>query len=221
MAIVRLFVATTLMLVAVAPLARGCDVALVLTIDVSGSINADEYRLQMDGLAAALQDGAVADALVSAKAHVAVIQWSGASRQEVTVPWVNLRTQSDVDALATRVQDAERPWQHFSTAIGDMLTVAGNLLESTPCKRKVIDISGDGFSNEGIEPSIMRDALVARGVDINALAILNATAPLLEAYFRSQVIGGPNAFVYTATGYQDYPRAIRRKLLDEITEPVS
>ena len=216
-----LYPALTLVLFLAALPARGCDVALALTIDVSGSINADEYRLQMEGLAAALEDGAVVDALVGAKARVAVIQWSGSSRQEVTVPWTDLLRPGDVAVLAAQVRAAERPWQHFSTAIGDMLTIAGTMMETVDCKRKVIDISGDGFSNEGIEPSVMRDALVARGVDINALAIVNATAPLLADYFRDHVIGGPNAFVYTATGFSDYPRAIRRKLLDEVTEPVS
>lgn len=201
--------------------ARACDVALVLTIDVSGSIDPDEYRLQMDGLADALIDPTVADALISARARIAVVQWSGASRQEVTIPWTSIGGISDLQAMSATVRNAVRPWRHFSTAIGDALRVAEALLDGQPCKRHVIDVSGDGSSNEGQPPTIARDRLAAKGVNINALAILGAAEEDLVEYYREQVIAGPRAFVYSATGYEDYPRAIRRKLLDEVTDPVS
>jgi len=201
--------------------ANACDVALALTVDVSGSIDNNEYRLQMTGLAHALDDPAVADALVAAKAKVAVVLWSGASRQEVTIGWRDMSSVADVETLAADVRTIERPWRHFSTAIGEMLQVSYQLLNEVSCKRQVIDVSGDGVSNEGQEPDGMRDALVDRGVRINGLAILGATGDDLVKYFRDHVIGGPNAFVYSATGYDDYPRAIKRKLLDEVTEPVS
>ena len=141
--------------------ARACDVALALTVDVSGSIDPGEYRLQMDGLAEALADPTVAEALVLAKAHVALFQWSGASRQDLTINWVAVQSFEDVDTLAAKVRAAKRPWRHFSTAIGEILRVAGNALESVPCKRRVIDVSGDGKSNEGPVPSEVRDRLVA------------------------------------------------------------
>lgn len=201
--------------------ARACDVALALTVDVSGSINPEEFRLQMDGLAGALRDSSVADALVKAQAQVSVILWSGASRQEITVPWRKMGNLADVDALALTVATAERPWRHFSTAIGEMLAITAPLFNEVACKRKVIDVSGDGVSNEGQIPDPLRDTLVANGIRINALAILGASGEDLVQYFTNHVIGGHNAFVYSATGYEDYPRAIRRKLLDEVTEPVS
>lgn len=198
-----------------------CDVALLLTVDVSGSINANEYRLQMDGLAQALDDSAVAEALVRAQAQVALFQWSGSSRQELTIPWRQMTDFDAVEALVDTVRQAKRPWRHFSTAIGDMLIAATPLMEQVDCKRYVIDVSGDGVSNEGSEPDEPRNTLVVAGVRINALAILGATDDDLAGYFHRHVIGGLNAFVYEATGYEDYPRAIRRKLLDEITEPIS
>ena len=200
---------------------RACDVALVLTIDVSGSIDPDEYRLQMDGLADALVDPTVADALIEARARLAVVQWSGASRQEVTVPWMQIRSPDDLRTLSATVRSAVRPWRHFSTAIGDALSVAEALLEGQACARRVIDVSGDGASNEGVPPTIVRDRLAANGINVNALAILGAAEENLVEYYRDQVITGPRAFVYSATGYDDYPRAIRRKLLDEVTDPVS
>lgn len=201
--------------------ARACDVGLALTVDVSGSIDANEYDLQMQGLASALRDSSVADALVAAKAQVAVVLWSGQSRQDVTFPWRAMTGLEDVEQLAKDVAGAERPWRHFSTAIGEMLAVTGPLFDEISCKRNVIDVSGDGSSNEGREPDGVRDALVARGIRINALAILGASGEDLVAYYRDHVIGGENAFVYSAASYSDYPRAIRRKLLDEVTEPVS
>lgn len=201
--------------------ASACDVALALTVDVSGSIDTKEFDLQMSGLAQALDDAAVADALVGAKAKLALVLWSGASRQEITIDWRDMSGLADVEAFAADVRSAQRPWRHFSTAIGEMLQVTSNLLQQVSCKHKVIDVSGDGVSNEGRVPDGVRDALVAQGVRINGLAILGATGEDLVKYFRNHVIGGPNAFVYSATGYEDYPRAIRRKLLDEVTEPVS
>ena len=215
----RLIVAAAMLLAS--SQAQACDVALALTVDVSGSIDNNEYRLQMTGLAQALDDSAVADALVAAQAKVTLVLWSGASRQENSIGWRDMKSIADVEQLAADVRQIERPWRHFSTAIGEMLQVSYGLLEQVSCTRKVIDVSGDGISNEGQDPDGMRDALVARGVRINGLAILGATGDDLVQYFRDHVIGGENAFVYSATGYDDYPRAIRRKLLDEVTEPVS
>jgi Ca-activated chloride channel family protein len=210
-----------LILALLASPAQACKVALALTIDVSGSISPAEYRLQMNGLASALEDPTVADALIAAKAHVTTIHWSGASRQMVTIPWVEITAQADVDALASSVRTIERPWRNFSTAIGQMLEITGPLFNDRPCERFVIDVSGDGVSNEGNAPDTIRDHLVARGIQINALAILGESSDDLPSYFRTHVIGGAGAFVYVAESFDDYPRAIRRKLLDEISEPVS
>ena len=201
--------------------AEACDVALALTVDVSGSISPQEYDLQMNGLARALDDTSVADALVSAQAQVAVILWSGASRQEISIEWRQMNSLDDIENLSAQVRQIERPWRHFSTAIGEMLAITGPLFDQVACKRNVIDVSGDGISNEGEIPDQVRDRLVANGIHINALAILGASDEDLVQYYTSHVIGGENAFVYSAQDYEDYPRAIRRKLLDEITEPVS
>ncbi len=198
-----------------------CDIALMLTVDVSGSIDAREYRLQMDGMAAALEDSSIADALVAAKAKVSVVQWSGSSRQEISVDWRQMNTLSDVEILVRDVKKLKRPWRHFSTAIGDMLIQVGPMFDGVGCKQSVIDVSGDGISNEGHAPDEPRDALVVKGIRINALAILGATDQDLTQYYRKHVIGGLNSFVYEAANYEDYPETIRRKLLDEITEPVS
>ncbi len=201
--------------------ALSCDLALVLAVDVSGSVDASEYRIQMEGLATALQDSIVADALVDQKATVSLIQWSGSSRQEQTVPWTRIASLADVAALAQRISDAPRKWRNFSTAIGEALALAIRDLDDVPlCRRKVIDVSGDGVSNEGTAPQDMRDELRAMGIVVNALAI-ETDGDDLTAYFYENVIEGEGAFVITANGFADYPEQIRRKLQRETTKQVS
>lgn len=193
-----------------------CDLALVLAVDVSGSVDAGEYRVQMDGLAAGLRDGVVSEALVKARAQVMLMQWSGETRQDVTLPWAQLRSFSDVEALARRIEQAPRPWRNYSTAVGEALFLALDQFSEVPqCKRRVIDISGDGFSNEGVEPREAHGALAGAGVTVNAIAI-EQSEPDLTAYFFENVIRGEGAFVVTAASFDDYPSRIRRKLVREV-----
>ena len=201
--------------------AAACEVALVLAIDVSGSVDPNEFRLQMDGLAAALADSTVRDAMIEANAKIAVMQWSGTSRQAVDVPWTTMDSHEDIDRLADAVKTAPRAFRHFSTAIGDALSRAAALLGEVAgrCDRLVVDVSGDGLSNEGRPVERMRDALVRGGVVVNGLAI-ETSEPGLTEYFTRSVIGGGGAFVITAKTFEDYPRAIRRKLLRELTDHV-
>ncbi len=204
-----------------APASKACELALVLAIDISGSVDQQEYRIQMDGLAAALNDPTVQDALIDSKAQIAVLHWTGASRQVLISNWRQMLDRTDVVEIGEIVSKAPREYRHFSTAIGDALIVSADLLGQIgqACERKVIDVSGDGPSNEGADVSDVRDSLVRGGVQINGLAIETSDDELSE-YYRTKVIGGPGAFVLTAKTFEDYPRAIRRKLLREITKPV-
>ncbi|KII14448.1 MULTISPECIES: DUF1194 domain-containing protein [Phaeobacter] len=198
--------------------ARACDLALVLAVDVSGSVDVEEYRTQMEGLAAALQDGVVAEALVRAQARIALIQWSGSGRQEVTISWRHASDFRSLDQLAADIAAAPRPWRNYATGIGEALQLAIEQFQTVPgCRRRVIDVSGDGLSNEGVEPAAVRGALGAAGVTVNALAI-EESEPDLTAYFFEQVIFGADAFVQTAAGFEDYPQAIRKKLLREVAQ---
>lgn len=195
-----------------------CEVALVLAVDVSGSVDAEEYDIQMQGLALALRDGAVAEALVSARAQVALVQWTGSSRQQVTLPWREITSFADSRTLADEIAAVPRAWRHFSTAIGEALRVSAALFEQAPdCARHVIDLSGDGYSNEGPNPADIKPLLAARGIIVNALAIEGAEDDL-TGYFFESVIHGPGAFVATANGYAEYPDRIRQKLLRELVE---
>ena len=199
--------------------ALACDVALVLALDVSGSVDAKEYRLQADGLSAALGDPIVSEALVNARALVAVVQWSGTRRQEVSVSWTATDTHEDVKRLRATIEATKRAFRHYSTGIGDALNVAINLHETAPrtCLRKIIDVSGDGPSNEGTAPHTQHSRLDAAQITVNGLAI-EASEEGIADYYRNTVAYGPGSFVEVAKDYEDFPRAIRRKLLRELAD---
>ncbi len=216
----QFLLAAALALIA-APQARACDLALALAVDVSGSVDPSEYRIQMQGLAEALRDATVAEALVQAEAAVILVQWTGSSRQDVTLPWAQLRTFDDVEALAGRIAEAPREWRNFSTAIGEALRFTLVQFDTAPdCARRVIDVSGDGVSNEGTEPRELHADLRAAGITVNGLAI-EEDATDLTGYFWENLIVGEDAFVVTANRFEDYPARIKLKLLRETTKQVS
>lgn len=201
--------------------AQACGVALALAVDVSGSVDDFEYDLQMGGLAAALRDGLVADALIGEQAAVLVVHWSGQSRQVVAVPWHRVLTNQDAEDLARKVETVPRQWRNFSTGIGEALAFTANQFAAVAdCERRVIDVSGDGASNEGAAPEDIKETLAAAGFVINGLAIEGETAHLTE-YYRQNVIAGPNSFVLPAFGFRDYPEKIRKKLIREVTKQVA
>ena len=213
----RTFASLVFCLLAGVP-ARGCDLALALAVDVSGSVDSDEFRLQMDGLAAALRDPLVSEALVRAQAQIMLVQWTGATRHQVTIPWTPVTDFTGLAALADKVAADQRIWRNYSTAIGEAL--AHTLDQFAPvahCQRRLIDLSGDGMSNEGQDPAAIHARIRAAGVVVNAIAI-EESEPDLTAYFFENVIVGEGAFVVSASSFEDYPAKIRKKLLREVTQ---
>ncbi|WP_424832389.1 DUF1194 domain-containing protein [Ruegeria sp.] len=201
-----------------APPAAACDLALALAVDVSGSVDTEEYRIQMDGLAAGLRDPVVSEALVRGQAQLMLVQWTGSSRQRVTIPWTRIDSFVALDQFASQVAEDPRVWRNFSTAIGEALEVTiGNFDAVSDCKRHLIDLSGDGISNEGVEPSELHAVFRDRGITVNAIAI-EESEPDLTAYFFENVIVGEGAFVVSAARFSDYPERIRKKLLREVTQ---
>jgi Ca-activated chloride channel family protein len=203
--------------------ARACALELILAVDVSGSIDAEEFDLQTGGLAAAFEH----DSLVSAVSEleggmiVTMTQWSGISRQRQMTGWHHAHDRASLAALAASIRSAGRAWRNFSTAVGEALEHARAVSADAPmpCARRVIDVSGDGMSNEGRPPAADSAELAAAGFTVNALVIRGAD-PDPVPHFRDEVIAGPGAFVEIADGFDDYPRAILRKLLREIDQPL-
>jgi Ca-activated chloride channel family protein len=197
--------------------AQACDVALMLAVDVSGSVNPGEYRIQMEGLAAGIMDPAVAGALIAGQSNLALMHWTGSGRQEVVIDWTRMAQEADIVAFAEKVITTPREWHSFSTAIGEALELSLAYFAQVPdCARRVVDISGDGPSNEGDPPQAFWDALAAADVTVNALVIEEGIQGL-TAYFERNVITGPGAFAVTANTFADYPDQIARKLFRELT----
>lgn len=201
--------------------AKACELALALAVDISGSVDPNEYNIQMQGLANALRDGIVAEALIRAEAAVMLVQWTGSSRQDLTIPWTRVDSYEDIETLAQRIETAPRGWRNFSTAIGDALIFTlGQFADAPDCRRRIIDVSGDGPSNEGAEPLSVHPDLRQAGVTVNALAIEESETDL-TAYFWENLIMGEGAFVVTANRFEDYPDRIRMKLIRETTAQIS
>ena len=201
--------------------AQACEAALMLAVDVSGSVDPNEYRVQMDGLAAGLLDGSVTDALISGRVKLALMQWTGAGRQSVVIGWTEMTKKVDVTTFADRVVSEPRLWRNFSTAIGEALVLSLTYFAQVPeCKRHVIDVSGDGRSNEGRSPRNVWQDLSMAEVTVNAI-VIEQSVPNLAAYFESEVNMGPGAFVVLADRFEDYPEQIVRKLYRELTKTIA
>ena len=212
--------AAILALLSVSP-AMACETALVLSIDVSGSIDAGDYRLQAEGLATALSDPEVAEALVDGQVALAVVQWSGAGQQDLSLPWQSMLTPEAVAAFANRAAAMPRAFRGSDTAVGEGLRFALAQFAAVPdCARKVIDISGDGQENAGFTIARARSEAVRAGVIINAIGIEDpGPAFPITRYYQNWVIT-PEGFVMTARGLEDYAATLRLKLLRELTRPV-
>ncbi|GGB05946.1 hypothetical protein GCM10011324_15130 [Allosediminivita pacifica] len=202
-------------------LAQGdCRLALLLALDVSSSVDAQEYRLQKEGVAAALLSPDVRRAILSGQGVVAlgVYEWSGRRQNSVVLDWVRLDSEAAITAAARRIGGAQRSYSRFPTAMGYALGYGAGLLARGPdCLRRVIDVSGDGVTNDGFWPTLAYRNFPFEGVTVNGLAVLGADPAVLDHY-EFEVQYGPGAFVETAPGYAGYRRAMERKLFREIND---
>ncbi len=197
------------------------DLALVLAVDGSASVNYDEFGLIAGGMATALRDPAVLQGLLSGPHKVSMLSlllWSGAGRQDIITNWTRIASEADLLAFADEVDNMPRTIPAGKTAIGEALLAALTLLARVPAvpTRSVVDVIGDGSSNDGIAPAPIRDRMVAADITINGLCILREEPDLL-AYFTEFVIGGPGHFAVTCANFADFTDAMRRKLLREVT----
>jgi hypothetical protein len=197
------------------------DVALVLAIDVSGSVDDSRFRLQREGIAAALESEELAAAVsngVNQTIEVAVVEW--AEEQRLLVPWTVLHGRDDLTALATRLRTASRSWVHTMTDPGGGIAAAERLFADQPfvALRQVIDVSGDGRQNTGeVATADARDAAVSHGLTVNGLPIASRDEPGIVDWYRTNVVGGPGAFLVAADSYDAIATAFQQKLRLEIT----
>jgi len=215
------------MLLVVAPTVRRSqanggtvDLALVLAVDTSRSVNDEEYQLQRGGLAYAIQHPEVISAIQSGplkKIAVTVVQWTDFKAQVVIVPWTFINDARSAMSFSRRTEQMARFFGGHGTHISGVISFGTWLLGDTPfvANRKVIDVSGDGRDNVTSMPGQSRDAAVAAGITVNGLAIENEEKDLRQ-YYRKYVIGGPGAFVMQAQRYEDFGTAMKKKLVREI-----
>jgi hypothetical protein len=203
------------------------DVALVLSVDASGSIDPGEFALQRDGIAGAVTDAEVLRAIkggIRGRIAIALVEWGTPGAPAKVVDWHLVGDDASAAAFANAVRGAPRAPQSWN-AIGDGMELGIGMLESCPCKptRKVIDVSGDNPDiRSQVSSATARDEAVAAGITVNALAILNDDRkgpndrPWLVEVYEQEVIGGFGAFVIPAQSRADFARALRQKLIHEI-----
>ena len=196
------------------------DLELVLAFDCSYRVSDVEFALQLGGLAGAFRDPVVLAAIAVATPRgvaVSLVQWSGRDHQREVVPWTHVADAAAALALADRIEGAPRAVPEGPTGLGEAIDLSIRLLLGNGIEgaRRVIDVSGDGRRNTGVDPAHARDRAIAAGITVNGLAIV-IEDPALDAYYRARVIGGAGAFLLTARDFDDFARAMRLKLHTEI-----
>jgi len=206
------------------------DLALALAIDISGSIDPDEARLQREGYVEAFRDPVIIKAILggsTGRIAVAYFEWSDAWVQKLLIDWTLLDSEAAIEAFARRLSDAPISIAR-RTSISGAIRYAIPLFGRSPyeAERKVLDISGDGSNNDGgLVTEVRHDALKER-IIINGLPIMNGRPnPFgfpaeddLDKYYLHCVTGGPRSFVEVARDFEDFPRAVRKKLLQEVAD---
>ncbi len=198
---------------------------LVLALDISASVDSDEFALQVNGIAAAFRDPGIIAAIEKAGPGgiaVAILEWSEPQSTKVVVPFHQLVDERTSRAFAFLASRARRVSNSSYTSIGAGISAGLDVIASNTfvAPRRVIDVSGDGRNNRAPYPAEVRPRALAAGVTVNGLAI-ETDDDTLARYYRDEVIVGASAFVERARNYSDYARLIRRKLLREILPPLS
>jgi Ca-activated chloride channel homolog len=196
------------------------DLALVLAVDGSSSVTYEEFGLMAGGIAATLREPRIIAGLIGGPARASVcslLLWSGAGAQEVIADWTLIAGETDARAFADTIDNMPRIVPAGQTAIGEALLASLTLLSHIPDTptRQVVNVIGDGRSNNGIPPGPIRDRMAAAGITINGLCVLNEEPDLLASY-STEVIGGPGAFAVTCQDYPAFAAAMKQKLSREI-----
>ncbi|MFG1209947.1 DUF1194 domain-containing protein [Xanthobacter flavus] len=203
------------------------DVELLLAVDVSYSMDADELALQREGYAAALTSPEFLNALrLGPNGRIAVeyVEWAGENEQKIVVEWRIIDGPESAKAFSDAVRAA--PIRRiYRTSISGALLFAADQFDLNGFRglRKVVDVSGDGVNNQGPPVAMARDAVVRRGITVNGLPLLMKRSassaldiPELDVYYEDCVIGGPGAFVIPVEKMEEFARAIRTKLVLEV-----
>ena len=204
--------------------ASAVDVELVLAVDVSRSMDADEFTLQRAGYVEAIRHPdfvAAVRAGLRGRIAIAYFEWAGTIRQESLIQWQIIDGQDSAEAFAAAL--AGRPFGgYLGTSISSAIAFGAGLFDDNAMEgaRKVIDVSGDGPNNAGPPVAAARDRAVSAGIVVNGLPILirpSATVRDLDRYYADCVVGGPGSFVLPIRAPGEFATAIRQKLILEVS----
>jgi Protein of unknown function (DUF1194) len=206
------------------------DLALAMAIDISGSIDPDEAHLQREGYVQAFRDPVIVKAILggsNGRIAVAYYEWSDAWVQRILIDWTLLDSEAAIADFASRLAAAPISIAR-RTSISGAIRYAIPLFGRSPyeAERKVLDISGDGSNNDGALVTDMRYEALKERIVINGLPIMNdrpnpfgfPSETDLDKYYLACVTGGPRSFVEVARNFEDFPRAVRKKLLQEVAD---
>lgn len=218
----RACVAMLLAALAAAPApARAADVdlALVLAIDTSSSVDDERYELQIRGYADAFRNPTIAEAIAqgpNGAIAVTFAQWAGYGQYRQIIGWTVISDSATAQRFASAIAETSRVLDG-STSLSGAIDYSVRLLRATghQAARQAIDVSGDGRNNNGRTATAARDDAVAAGITINGLPILTEE-PMLDLFYRDEVIGGPGAFLVPVEDLDSFAQAILNKLLTEI-----
>jgi Protein of unknown function (DUF1194) len=216
--------------------AERVDLLLVLTADVSGSMDESKFDLQRSGYAAAFSNPRVIEAVrsgPSGRIAVAFVEWSGILQQKIVLDWTVISNDETARQFGDHILEAPRAFDRNGTSISAGIDFAMAQLDRAPydTRLRVIDVSGDGDNNSGRDVTAARDEAIAKGVTINGLVILTETPTPwnsrhtnppggLANYYRNDVIGGPGAFVMVAENSDSFGVVLVKKLIAEIAQAV-
>lgn len=199
------------------------DTALVVSVDVSNSVDQHRYKLQMEGIAKALEDPEVITAITAGmKGGIMFSMVTWADKPRIAIPWKRIKSTENAMSVAMEVRKLPQQGGEFTCLTGMLRSIADKVVTQIPAEttRIVIDVSGDGKENCNPQETTdsVRDELISNNVIINGLPILEGDdGPVLEGWYREHVMGGPGSFVLPAAGFEDFGRAIRQKFVIEIS----
>ncbi|WEZ83016.1 DUF1194 domain-containing protein [Rhizobium sp. 32-5/1] len=219
-----------LSLTAVSPVAAAStaasevDVELVLAVDMSGSMDIEEARIQRAGYIEAIRHPDFANAVSAGligRIAISYFEWAGSVNETSLVEWQIIETDADAAAFADQLE-ARPVFTRRGTSISNAISYGAKLIEANAFTgmRRVIDVSGDGPNNMGPPVTPARDAAVAKGIVVNGLAIIirpSGARGSLDRYYGDCVIGGQGSFVLPVHQPTDFATAIRQKLVMEIS----
>ena len=149
--------------------------------------------------------------------QINAFEWSGRNQQVQMVPWTFVDDDFSILKAARMLDGHRRAHNDYPTALGHALGYAAVTMSRAPrsCRRRVIDVSGDGVNNDGYQANTAYRHFSFDGIIVNGLVIAGAE-PDPVGHYRTRVLRGPGAFLEIAAGFHDYEEAMRRKLLREI-----